>query len=783
MKRRIVMRSKSLFLIGVMLFTTMAPNAISDVKAANAVKTAKATTEEVSVELFQNGDFAETSLVEKLEGSRNYGEVKAAIKADLDEVKETTNLKKFNLNKEEVEAIYCDVVNENPELFYAENEIVLTQEDGVVTKVAYQYSEEKEAVGAEKTAYQNTLETIVAMVNPDWSDFEKALFVYDYLIANYQYDHALKIYDAQTFFTERKGVCQAYMLAYRAIMCALGIENASVSNSNHTWNQVKIGGKWYHVDCTWGDPYSMVDGQKCDYFSKVSHTNFLKSDDGIRGNGHEGWEDSSYVSCTDTTYDSFFLDNGYYYHLPDSLVSVNGQWYAQIMNIIYRIDFENCQKEVIKTIEGEVKRGSVSDGEQLYYSDGTHVYAYNIAADATTLVLTREEGDIAALGYFEGNLVASTKECNYTKDDIFVLKELNDLSYFTKDAVVYRNGAWGNAIFAGYEGSETSLVIPKQVNEKKVTSVGAGALSENTTLQNLTLPDSVTTLGNRAFYNCTGLKTVVINAAKISIGQEAFYNCKGMDDIEMAGTIVFIGYRAFYNCTGVKYLDLSNLTLGSYFSLQGCKNLEAVKLPDNVKTIPSNMFWSCTSLQSIDIPNSVTTIGINAFLNCTSLATLEIPGNVETIGTSVFALCTGLTHVEIKDGVTEIGKTAFEGCKNLETIKIPDSVTTIGTNAFGSCTKVRFDASEGSYAETYARENKIPLVTDPLFGDTDGDGVVSSTDALMILKYVVGFESFDTDTLFRSDVSGDGVVSAVDALMVLKKVVGLLDKFDVELYN
>lgn len=55
--------------------------------------------------------------------------------------------------------------------------------------------------------------------------------------------------------------------------------------------------------------------------------------------------------------------------------------------------------------------------------------------------------------------------------------------------------------------------------------------------------------------------------------------------------------------------------------------------------------------------------------------------------------------------------------------------------------------------------------------DIDGDGEITSADALEVLKHVVGITALDT---VRADVNGDGIVNTLDALYILKIVVGLV---------
>ncbi|MBR6548841.1 MAG: metallophosphoesterase [Clostridia bacterium] len=66
------------------------------------------------------------------------------------------------------------------------------------------------------------------------------------------------------------------------------------------------------------------------------------------------------------------------------------------------------------------------------------------------------------------------------------------------------------------------------------------------------------------------------------------------------------------------------------------------------------------------------------------------------------------------------------------------------------------------------------------YGDVDGDRSVSATDALEVLKAIVGNATLTDEQTILADVDGDEKISSVDALYILKKVVGKIEKFPVE---
>ena len=64
-----------------------------------------------------------------------------------------------------------------------------------------------------------------------------------------------------------------------------------------------------------------------------------------------------------------------------------------------------------------------------------------------------------------------------------------------------------------------------------------------------------------------------------------------------------------------------------------------------------------------------------------------------------------------------------------------------------------------------------------LLGDVNGDGVVGATDAILILRYVLGGMELDADQLVAANVDGNGIIDVTDALFILRYVMNVIDAF------
>ena len=120
---------------------------------------------------------------------------------------------------------------------------------------------------------------------------------------------------------------------------------------------------------------------------------------------------------------------------------------------------------------------------------------------------------------------------------------------------------------------------------------------------NSIIPNNIINIGDRAFY-CTSLESITIPDSVTSIGHYAFYNCDNLTSVVIPDSVTSIGWFAF----------------------SGCTSLTSITIPDSITSIDDQVFLDCTRLTSIAIPNSVTSIGNRTFYNCSNLADITFNG-------------------------------------------------------------------------------------------------------------------------------------------------------------
>ena len=121
----------------------------------------------------------------------------------------------------------------------------------------------------------------------------------------------------------------------------------------------------------------------------------------------------------------------------------------------------------------------------------------------------------------------------------------------------YRVNEDGESVtITGYKGNEGDVVIPGEIEGKKVTEIGYYAFWYST-LTSVEIPDSVTVIGDGAFCKCSSLYSVKIPSGVTEIKDQAFAWCSSITSMNIPNGVTSIGSDAFRDCSFTS-IDIPN---------------------------------------------------------------------------------------------------------------------------------------------------------------------------------------------------------------------------------
>lgn len=138
------------------------------------------------------------------------------------------------------------------------------------------------------------------------------------------------------------------------------------------------------------------------------------------------------------------------------------------------------------------------------------------------------------------------------------------------------------AVISQYNGADSVVNIPEEIDGYRVLGIANGAFTNNRTITSVVIPEGVEFVGTESWEgnstNFTG----------------AFQACTNLTSVTLPDSLWHIGINAF---------------LGT--------GLRSVTVPENVSYIGGSAFACCTSLTNVRLPEGITCITDNCFMDCT----------------------------------------------------------------------------------------------------------------------------------------------------------------------
>jgi hypothetical protein len=261
-------------------------------------------------------------------------------------------------------------------------------------------------------------------------------------------------------------------------------------------------------------------------------------------------------------------------------------------------------------------------------------------------------------------------------------EEIWEYGYFSDDSVYIK----------GYNGCDTNVVIPEEIDGHKVTSIENEAFEYNKYIVSVSIPSGVTDIGEYAFDGCFNLETVTFPSGLQGIGSHAFWNCYNLKNITLPSGLKAIGTYAF----------------------QGCNSITSIVIPAGVEGIASYAFNGCYYLDNVTITSSLTSIGRNAFM---------------TVGDNFLMICHENSEAQEYAEDENCNYVTFEAIKAIEGTKVGNVKTSIKKSGTKGYVQVTWSSiSKASYYRVYRKENggARKLVSGSLYATSYTDYSVKS---------------------------------------------------------
>lgn len=250
-----------------------------------------------------------------------------------------------------------------------------------------------------------------------------------------------------------------------------------------------------------------------------------------------------------------------------------------------------------------------------------------------------------------------------------------------------------------------------------VTEIGDKVFDNCTSLKELKVLSGMVKMGSEVCSNCSSLKEVYTCDGIQILAKRSFQNTS-IEDISLPDSITSIGDEAFINCEKLKTINLpKNLEYISSKMLADCPKLETINIPETVTDIFDEAFSGCVSLKAITCPSSVEAIWISAFKGCSSLKKVVFLGDTD-IKSEIFSKHVLLTELRVS---SKMLLKASDKCllSSLKKLVIDDFVIDTPIEEYGM--------KESDFAGT-----DLELFTDTLMSLKEATDTISSFIITMI---------------------------------------------------
>ena len=357
-----------------------------------------------------------------------------------------------------------------------------------------------------------------------------------------------------------------------------------------------------------------------------------------------------------------------------------------------------------------------------------------------------------------------------------------------------------------------------------VTGIASNAFANNTTIQSISIPESIISIAPNAFGGCTMLDSIIFENTEnwyySNVFSDEYIDGDAIDSAIMANPTAVVEYltstySSYYLVNGeyavmlpfviedgiiTDYIGSGGVvTIPASYSISDDGTIikgtdyKIVAIAEAVDTSPGGTpsyvgpFMRNSSITKIIIEeNGITSIPTYTFQYCSGLTSITIPASVTSIGEDAFYGCSNLATIIFEEGsqLKSMGNYAFQNCSSLSSITIPASVTSIGSNAFYGChslvyvvNKSALEFNVGDYGTSTSNNPILEIVSDEsevVFVDIDGNRYKDYNEERYFIKNLDGSSEIEIVSsctqiyqyafYYRADITSVSITDSVTSI-------------------
>ena len=322
--------------------------------------------------------------------------------------------------------------------------------------------------------------------------------------------------------------------------------------------------------------------------------------------------------------------------------------------------------------------------------------------DTCNVILVVPEGSLAA--YRQAEEWKNFKYIRELNDKPMIMLSDNSIKLFGLEQESARTARISYKVFI--RDSFVDTPVSWSTSDESVATITADGLVEYVGPGNAVITASVTNAGNTTTETCdvtavgiTGqgklvyvetpgtLKTLLTDNEKDNLTTLKVIGNLNTEDLNVLRYMAGSDENGNITAGSLAYLDLldADIEYLGYQQFKGCRSLQTIILPSNLKTIDSEAFRECSRLESVQMAEGLERIEWGAFYDCGRLSEINLPSSIEYLSTSIFENCRNLKSVDLSNlvNLSMIPSWTFQN-SGLTAVVIPSSITSIGEGAFNN---------------------------------------------------------------------------------------------------